>query len=231
MKEYYGQYGQDKFLNEFLFKNKKNGVFVDIGANDGVNLSNTYFFEKNLHWKGVCFEPLEEAFNKLKKNRTSINIYGCASDYNGTDTFLSIKGPGEMLSGLKSEYDARHLKHIEDTIASQGGSIEETLVQCFDVNEILKKHNIKNIDFISIDTEGGELDILKGINFEFFKVKAITIENNYSEPNILRWMQKNGFYRIGYMSKDEIYFHPKNYGSIKAFIIKCKLKLKKMLSK
>ena len=44
MNEYYSQYGQDKFLTEFLFKNKKNGIFVDIGANDGISFSNSYFF-------------------------------------------------------------------------------------------------------------------------------------------------------------------------------------------
>lgn len=51
--QYFSQFEQDKFLNEKFFKNKKNGVFIDIGAHNGINLSNTYFFEKKLNWRGI----------------------------------------------------------------------------------------------------------------------------------------------------------------------------------
>ena len=61
---YYSQDGQDKFLIEELFKDKKNGFYVDIGANDGVNLSNTKILE-DIGWDGVCVEPLPQSFNEL----------------------------------------------------------------------------------------------------------------------------------------------------------------------
>lgn len=54
-------------MNERFFKNLKNGVFFDIGAHDGVSLSNTYFFEKELGWSGICLEPIPEVFERLKK--------------------------------------------------------------------------------------------------------------------------------------------------------------------
>ncbi|WP_413666206.1 FkbM family methyltransferase [Mucilaginibacter sp. Mucisp86] len=231
MNKYYSQYQQDKFLNEVLFKNKKNGVFVDIGANDGVTISNSYFFEKNLGWAGICFEPLTEAFNKLEENRSSININGCASDKNYLDTFYNVHGYGEMLSGLKSKYDDRHLERINKTLEEYGGHITETEVQCLDINDTLKENNIKNIDFISVDTEGGELNILQAIAFEAFKIKAVVVENNYSTPDIFHFMRSKGYFRVAYLSTDEIYLHPKHYGYIKALIIRYRLKFTKLSSK
>src|ERR1700730_1429338 len=66
---YFSQTGQDKFLNERVFGAKRDGTFVDIGAADGVFLSNTYFFEKELAWCGVCVEPRPEAFSRLVASR------------------------------------------------------------------------------------------------------------------------------------------------------------------
>lgn len=231
MNKYYSQYEQDKFLNEVLFKNKKNGVFVDIGANDGVTISNSYFFEKTLGWTGVCFEPLTEAFNKLKKNRSSININGCASDKNHLDTFYNVHGYGEMLSGLKSQYDERHLERIKKTIEEYGGYTNETEVQCFDVNDVLKKNGVKKVDFISVDTEGGELKILHAIDYELLKIKVVVVENNYSEPDIFNFMKSKGYFRVAYLSTDEVYLHPKYYGYIGAIVIRCRLKFTRLRSK
>jgi hypothetical protein len=69
--QYYSQYGQDKFLFENFFINKKEGFFLDIGAHDGVNGNNTFLFEK-IGWSGVCIEPIPSVFEKLKK---IVNVY------------------------------------------------------------------------------------------------------------------------------------------------------------
>ena len=64
----YSQLNQDVDVIQF-YKNKENGYFIEIGANDGINLSNTYLLEKNYNWKGICVEPIPDIFNKLKNNR------------------------------------------------------------------------------------------------------------------------------------------------------------------
>jgi FkbM family methyltransferase len=220
MNKYYSQCGQDKFLNEKLFKQKQNGVFLDIGANDGVTLSNTYFFEKELGWKGICFEPLSEAFSKLQQSRSSLNINACASNEDKIDYFLSITGYGEMLSGLKSNYDDRHLQRIEDTIKEYGGSKREIEVQCFDINKILKKHNYTEIDFISIDTEGNELEILKAIDFTQIHVKAITVENNYKDAKMALFLATQNFVKIKVLDADEVYVNKKYFGFLSRMLIK-----------
>ena len=69
--ESYSQHGQDLYVYETFFKNSAaKGCFVEIGAYDGVTLSNTLLFERHLGWSGLCIEPLPSAFEKLRTNRS-----------------------------------------------------------------------------------------------------------------------------------------------------------------
>ena len=65
--KYYSQYKQDEFIYNSFFKNKRDGVFLEIGADDGVRFSNCKFFEDHLNWKGIAVEARKEAYEKLKK--------------------------------------------------------------------------------------------------------------------------------------------------------------------
>jgi len=64
------QLGQDLWALDML-NNKRDGVFIEIGASDGIYLSNTYFLEKEFNWKGLCIEPSTEYIN-LVKNRNCL---------------------------------------------------------------------------------------------------------------------------------------------------------------
>jgi len=86
---YHSQYKQDEILNEGLFKNKQNGIFVDIGVSDVITRSNSYFFEKNLNWTGMCIEPNPNSYKKLIQNRKCICVQGCA--WNKTEKKHIIK--------------------------------------------------------------------------------------------------------------------------------------------
>lgn len=97
--EYYSQYGQDQFVHEKFFKDKKDGVFIEIGAYDGKNLSNTFFFEKELGWEGICIEPLPHVYQILKQNRSCTCIQGCIAEKNGSVSFMQVSGV-EMLTSI-----------------------------------------------------------------------------------------------------------------------------------
>ncbi|MFC4211324.1 FkbM family methyltransferase [Pedobacter lithocola] len=219
-KKYYSQSGQDEYLNKEIFKNKTKGFFLDIGANDGVTFSNTYFFEKNLDWKGISIEPLSSSFEKLALNRKSLNIHGCVADFNGEGIFYEITGYAEMLSGLKSKYDSRHLKRIENELEEHGGTLNEINVQCYILNEILENNSVKKVDYLSIDIEGGELDVLKTIDFNNIDIHAISVENNYGDLSICRLMKKNGFKKVKNLGGDEIYIKRRSglFGKIRDFM-------------
>ena len=72
-KKYFGQNKMDKKLLQYL--NYKNGFFIELGANDGLRQSNTYYLEKNLSWRGILIEPEKKNFIKCKKNRSTKNFY------------------------------------------------------------------------------------------------------------------------------------------------------------
>ncbi len=206
--DYKSQYGQDKFLNNFFFKDKKSGVFIDIGAHDGVSGSNTWFYEKILGWKGICFEPMPHVFKKLVNSRSCACVNACIAAKEGSVTFRQILGPSEMLSGIEANYDARHKARIEAALKARGGSYEFVEVPAYTLNSILEKNQMYHIDFLSLDIEGGELAVLKSIDFKRFYFSAITVENNYHIPEIRSFLESQNFRfvkRLGTI--DEVYIN------------------------
>jgi FkbM family methyltransferase len=205
---YHSQHLQDKFLNETVFKNKRRGFFVDIGAHDGKTFSNTYFFEKSLNWSGICIEPMPKVFQKLKKSRHCRCIKGCIANFNGPAKFLQVnceRVDTEMLSGLLKNYDPLHIARIKKEIKERGGSTKTIDVQCYRLADILKSHNISYIDYLSIDTEGSEYEILKSIDFNIIDIYIIQVEDNYKDPKIRMLLEQNGYSFLEHIKRDDIY--------------------------
>lgn len=203
--QYYSQYEQDKFINEHFVKNKRRGFFVDIGAHDGKTYSNTYFFEKELGWKGICFEPLSKPFEKLVALRTaSICLNVCVSPISGTLEFIEAEGYSEMLSGIVSSYHPLHLERLKREVIQYGGDYRIIEVPSVRFNDVMSKFDVFNIDFLSIDTEGSELEILKSINFELYIIKIIAVENNYKISKIRQFLESKGYQFVIHQG-DEIY--------------------------
>lgn len=200
--QFYSQNGQDKFIYEHFFKKKKTiGRFVEIGAFDGITFSNSAFFEKNLGWHGICIEPVPEFFNELIKNRNCFCINGCISNQSGTKLFMVVG----MLSGLLDKYDERHLARIDTEVSLY--NLEKRLIQvnCYRFNDIMKRYGVKHIDYLSIDTEGGELEILKSINFNAITIDIISVENNYNDKNFEKFLDTQGYRLVQHIGVDEIY--------------------------
>jgi len=147
--KFFSQGNQDKWVSE-LFDNKSN-FFIDIGALDGIEHSNTYALEKYLGWSGICIEANKSSFDKLKNNRNSININCAIQDYDG---FCKINGEGP---GCKVE------QYGED-------------IECFKLNTLLEKISSPTvIDYLSIDIEGSEYAALSSFDFEKYFIKVIKI--------------------------------------------------------
>lgn len=190
---YYSQAGQDKFLIEKIFGFSKKGVFFDIGAHDGVSYSNTYFFEKECGWTGVCVEAQPENYFHLKRNRKCICLKGGIFDREGEVEFLKVNGPSEMLSGILETYESKHLERAKNEIKELGGSLEIVKIKTFIFNQVCKKYGITHIDVLSIDTEGSEERIFKTIDFENIDIDVILVENNYQSNNIRKFLGGLGY--------------------------------------
>jgi FkbM family methyltransferase len=212
---YHSQNEQDRYLNENFFHNMRGGIFVDIGAHNGVTISNTLFYEKELGWAGICVEPLPHIFEELVKNRSCVCINGCVSDKAGIKKFLKVNSATqtEMLSGLLEKYDPRHLSRIDAELRNAGGFKEVIDVHCYTFNELMKLYGIDHIDYLSIDTEGGELDILRSIDFDAISIHIIDVENNYGDNTTELFLASKGFYLAKRIRWDDVYcnarYHPK----------------------
>lgn len=208
---YYSQCQQDKVLNENFFKNNKNGIFIDVGAHDGIKLSNSYFYEKYLNWTGICFEPLPEVFDKLKNNRKCLCINKAAYNENITLEFMQNTGYTEMLSGIVNTYNEDHKARIKREIAYHGGTSKILQVETVKLADIIEEHNYKTIDYLSIDTEGSEYQVLQGIDFNKVHINIIDVEVNYSgnsdHLNIIKLLEDNNFMLWKKCSWDEIYIN------------------------
>lgn len=215
---YYSQPGakQDQWLNENIFHNKRSLVFVDLGAYDGKTYSNSLFFEETLGWTGICVEPHPKLFEKLTQLRRCICVHGCVSNIEGQVDFLEINdgpevhvdGP-KMLGGIYQKYDQRHINRVFNEVAQDGGTQQLTKVNAYLLNELLSKHNIYHIDYLSIDTEGSEMDIIESIDYTKFYIYIISVENNFGTPQFSDFLISKGFELIKVLDHDEIYRNTK----------------------
>ena len=231
--KYFSQYKQDEFIDKVLFNKKQNGFFIEIGAHDGISFSNSLFFEKNRNWEGICIEPNPNVFEKLVKSRKSINLNVCIGDSNETVKFTQIVGCAEMLSGVSNKYDARHLERIEKEISLNGGEIKSIDVQMFRL-EAISQINDRCIDFISIDTEGNELDIVKSIDFKRISVRVLVVENNYNDEKLARFLNNKNFVLIASLATDEVYIQKNEFNfnvKFNLFLWKFKNKIKSLSNK
>ena len=152
---YFSQYMQDRIIDGLL-KSKTNGFFIDIGAYDGKTLSNSYFFEISRNYSGLCFEPNPEVFQKLTQNRSCECINAAISDKTEIVKFTKCTGYIEMLSGISKYREEKHIERTSKDISIHGGEICEIEVQAVNLNDILDQRNIREVDFLSLDIEGGE---------------------------------------------------------------------------
>ena len=180
---YYSQYKQDMWLNHNIFKDKRNGVFVDVGAHNGITINNTYFFEKELDWTGICIEPIENIYQQLSENRKAESILGCAYNRDGIVSFNQLEGYTEMLSGISNTYNEKHNNRINAEIQAYGGTRKNIEVKCFTLATLFSERNITHVDYLSIDTEGSEFEILEGINFDKVTIDIIDLELNYPDED------------------------------------------------
>jgi FkbM family methyltransferase len=196
---------EDKLLNEKYFKGKTHGTFVDIGSHNGIAGSNTYFFESELHWDGLCVEPIPEVFEDLKKNRKCHLFNACLWNENTSKKFRRVTGIGESLSGIVDAYHPTQKLRIENHYYEDSIEIEDLDLPCYDVNTILDSFKLYNVDFMSIDTEGSEEVILKHLDYDKFKIYIIVVENNYNNQEINRFLTEKGYIFADGMGVNEIY--------------------------
>ena len=163
---------QDLFFIWELNK-KKNGFFVEIGACDGVLFSNTLLLERDYGWNGILVEPARCWHEKLRNNRNSVIAYDFIGAQSG-ETILFNEAPEAEFSG------AHQLVKLDHNSNRRIGGFQYE-IKTLSLKDLLERNQApKNIDFLSIDVEGGELDILSHFPFNKHTIRAICCEHNFT---------------------------------------------------
>ena len=222
---------QDKWIID-LTNAKTDGYFVEAGAADGIRWSNTYVLEKHLNWQGICVEPIDGLYELLIKNRKiceNICLYSEEKEIEFLEYVIYDLPRTNLLdalykysgySGIKKHiHESRHEAYHRynkfykrwDNIPT-GNTIKKHTIT---LESLLDKHNAPNIiDYISLDTEGSELAILKNFPFNKYTVMAFSIENRYCDD----LLKHKGYIQVknkfdNYV--DEYYYIHPNHQSIK----------------
>ena len=205
--KYFSQAGQDKIINEFFFRMKNKGYFVDIGAYDGVMGSNSLHFERFLKWDGVAIEPSINQFEKLKKNRNCKIVNKAISSTAKEVEFVDVVEGLTQMSGIKNDI---YLKYNSKIISKDHASETKTVkILTTNFSEIVSQD--VEIDYLSIDIEGSEFELLKSIDFDKYKIKVISVENNLPDDQDFQvFFKKKYFKYFDRVGQDEIFYN-KNY--------------------
>jgi len=173
---YYGQFDPptDKVIEEF-FPNKYTGIAIEVGAAHGIAASNTLHFEQ-LGWNCLCIEPNPKLYYQLQRNRKYVLNYAI-SDFNADSVDFNVCTLGET---EETAISALHLSPelLKEHVVSKIYTIK---VNVRTLNYCLEKF-FTPIDFISIDTEGTELEVLKGLDINKYLPKLLIVENNFNDP-------------------------------------------------
>ena len=176
-KEYF-----DKLLDK-LFNQKECGFYIELGGNDGLTQSNTAFFEFYRNWKGILIEPSLKGYNLCVENRpNSICVNkGCVSNNYTGNTAKGNFGNNSLMASI----DGKRQNGFDNS------SIE---IQVSTLEKILDEVNVKNIDLLSLDVEGYELEVLQGLNFNKYRPTYLLIEIYINQMNdIHNYLTENNY--------------------------------------
>jgi FkbM family methyltransferase len=159
------QTGQDLWVFGEAFNEKRAGFFVDIGAHDGVTISNTVILERRYSWQGICVEANPITFSSLKRSRKCTCINACLDDKAGEVDFRTDGVFGGIVSDGQAEVSAGHCGSSVVRLPTR------TLTAVLD-----NAQAPLTIDYMSIDVEGAEERVLAGLDCGRYTFKTITIE-------------------------------------------------------
>ncbi len=175
-----GEYGEDIFIRRF-FKDFKKGFYVDIGCYHPIKGSLTYHLYKN-GWHGLNVDLSQISIDLFNLSRPDdINIRGAISNINGR-TYYYENGPINQQNSLNNKNENK----IE--------------IECFKLNTLLEKNNIEKIDYLNIDVEGHDFNVISEFSFSKYQPKLISIEDNFYDlkdsinSNINEILVKNGYF-------------------------------------
>ena len=186
-----GEYGEDIFIRRF-FKDFKKGFYVDIGCYHPFKGSLTSHLYKN-GWNGLNIDLSQISIDLFNISRPNdINIRGAVSNINGKTHYYE-NGPINQQNSL------------------EGKNENQVEIDCYKLETLLKKYNIKKIDYLNVDVEGHDFKVISDFSFSTYQPKLISIEDNFYDlqetfnSNIYKLLIKNGYFLASKYGVSSIY--------------------------
>jgi FkbM family methyltransferase len=180
-----GQFGQDRVIASLLNATTKaiRGTFVDLAANDAIRNSNTYALEQLLGWHGLCIEPNPKYHPGFEAYRRCALAKTCVTAEKREVEFALAGGKGH--------------------ITSSGGAKKSLKLTCEPLSTLLAHHKMRAITYLSLDVEGGELDALRGVDWNTTTIDVLTVETASAE--LTAFLEGKGFARVFCVALDSVF--------------------------
>uniref|UniRef100_A0A2P2IA64 Protein Star-like n=1 Tax=Hirondellea gigas TaxID=1518452 RepID=A0A2P2IA64_9CRUS len=203
----FSQHAQDRLAAE-IFKNQKGLYFVEVGALDGETMSNTLYLERELGWKGLLIEPTPAIFDRMiAKNRKTVGLNACLSP---NKTAMEL--PFRQVT-LDAKYNGLVMEG--ENVTRSNVSSTTILVPCYPFYNILEAVGNPIVDFLSLDIEGAELEVLKTIPWDKVKIRLICVEVIHTqggEDAVKSFLKEKG-YTFLLTKKFDSYFYKTDLAS------------------
>jgi hypothetical protein len=190
---YYRSYSQNyqDLIVSYLYRDAKNLYFCEIGACDGVHLSNTCLLEKELQWSGLLSEPNPVWHQRLGDLRTAKVDHRPVWSSSGETLPFILSAVPELSTFLG----------FADEVSQAKSRTDHSVIDLVTVslNDLLQQQHVpQKIHFLSVDTEGSDFEILKKFDFGAFDVLLIVVEHNFSKSKDLlkTLLEENGYIEI-----------------------------------
>jgi len=197
----------DAILRNYFPDYNYKGVFVDVGAFEPIRISNSYHFEKN-NWDVYCFEANSNSIPLLKQYRKNVFNYAIYDKDEDNVEFNVVES-----NGWTAGFSAIELSdEISNIFKCDNKIITKITVNQRTLNSLLQTelNNVKNIDILKIDIEGGELKCLHGIDFNAHRPKLILLENITNDKRITDFLNANGYILHKQVSYNQFYINRKS---------------------
>ena len=185
----FSQCGQDQYVAERFGLTERGGFFVEMGARDGLDDSNTKFFEETLGWRGLLVEARPAFAEPLSWNRPRAYVLHGAIARHANCTYYDVRTPAGAIepgwSGL-----------VPNKVPT-GGFLVPYLVRCYELDPVLQLLKVAQIDYFSLDVEGAELSILETLRWDRINIGVLGVESSdASDARVRRLLRAHGLQRV-----------------------------------
>lgn len=204
---FYSQFGEDKILFE-IFRGKTNGFCVEVGANNGIDDSTSLFFEQ-IGWKCILVEPNPFLCQNIRTVRHALLYEYAASNKSDTIALHMVEGAPRShgMSTISTNVE------VHDRIKSHGFASVSVQVRTMTLNQILNDAHVDaEIDFISIDVEGHEHEVLEGLSIEKWRPTILLVEDNsnFVDDSVCAYLRHYDYVRFKRTGVNDWYAHKTN---------------------